>query len=160
VKFLIAACCIVAMFPSLAPAQTQVYGVVAPGVRHDIGAPTIEIGGGIERRAYYGFAVALNLGWLKAKNSKGWAPVVRLNAEYAWTRVDHPRLVPFVAVGLALAPLFDTPGGFTFGGGVNVWARDNVGLRMAFRDDVFIGTRKHHYCSVPIGVIGRFDGGR
>lgn len=58
-KFLIAACCIVATFPSVAASQTQVYGAVAPGVRHDTGAGTIEIGGGIQRGAYRGFAVAL-----------------------------------------------------------------------------------------------------
>jgi hypothetical protein len=151
-KWLLAAWCLVVGCAPTLSAQTQVRGFVAPGVRHDTGEPTVEMGGSVDRAGYRGFGVGVSVGWMKARKSKGWAPVVRLQVSHAW-RADESRIAPFVAVGLSWAPLFDTPFGVTLGAGLNAWVRDHVAVHLAFRDDLFLGRRPHQYYGAPIGVI-------
>lgn len=148
---LLAACCLVVGCASTLSAQTQLQGFVAPGVRQDRAEPTVEIGGRVDHAGFRGFGVGVSVGWVKARKSKGWAPVVRLQVTHAW-RGDDGRIAPFVAVGLVYAPLFDTPAGVALGAGLNVWVRDQVAVHVAFRDDVYLGQRRHQYYSAPLGV--------
>jgi len=49
----------------------------------------------------------------------------------------------------------DVPGGYNFGGGLQYWFADRVGVRFEFRDHIFTGILNHHYPQGRIGIVFR-----
>lgn len=104
-------------------------------------ASAVHVGGGGERLVYHGLGLGAELGYLSpwsSFGSGGWG-VVSPDVSYHFTpSASHPRLEPFVTGGYTvfLNSFGNVSDGVNFGGGVNVWLRKHVGLRLELRDQV------------------------
>ena len=66
------------------------------------------------------------------------------------------KLVPFVTGGYSLAFREGSANLFNFGGGVNYWFRERMGLRLEFRDHVIPdGNHSDHFLGFRIGLTFR-----
>jgi hypothetical protein len=63
------------------------------------------------------------------------------------------KLSPFLTGGYTLAFRNGTANGFNFGGGVNYWLRDRIGLRFEVRDNVI--ERDAHLVGFRVGLAFR-----
>jgi len=123
----------------MASAQyTRGYFYVGPGGATSLGntQSTYLIGGGAERLLVHGIGAGFELGGLlpaQAFTSNA-AGIVSLNGYYHFL---HDRaLDPFATMGYSLLFRDYTANMFNFGGGVNYWFQDNLGLLLEFRDHV------------------------
>ncbi len=140
---LILAILLTAMTPFLIAAQTtndywgQGYGFVAPG-RHAAEVTTLHFGVGGEGLVYKGLGVGGEIGYLGAARSlSGGIGVLSSNASYHFFNASKSgKFVPFVTGGYSLIFPSDSIHAVNFGGGVNYWLNDRVGLRLEFRDHV------------------------
>lgn len=123
----------------MASAQyTRGYFYVAPGGVTAAGNTerTYGIGGGAERLLAGGIGAGFELGGLLPAHafSTNAAGIVSLNGYYHFL---HDRaLDPFATAGYSLLFRDFTANMFNFGGGVNYWFQDNLGLLLEFRDHV------------------------
>ena len=67
------------------------------------------------------------------------------------------RVDPFVTGGYSLGFRSGTLNFGNFGGGVNLWLRESLGMRIEFRDHVHISSRvsDFHYWGIRLGVVFR-----
>lgn len=151
-------------FCAVAHAQnTRGYVFLAPGEVSAAGASlrTYHLGGGIERLFERGIGGGGELGAVipgtdPARNTVG---ILSLNAYYHFAResVRQRKLDPFATAGYSLLFRNFTGNMFNFGGGLNYWFEDNLGVKLEFRDHV----RKHsplpraHYWGFRIGLTFR-----
>jgi hypothetical protein len=68
---------------------------------------------------------------------------------------EHNRVEPFVTGGYTLFFRWGAANGFNFGGGVNYWLKDHIGLRFEVRDTVWTSGGLIHYLGFRIGVTFR-----
>lgn len=130
---------------------------VAPGVRNDTGSSTFGVGGGAEYYVYKGVGFGLDLGAINTASTTGvrhWTAMMSLNAIYNFNINDKSKVSPFIIGGASIAG-FDVPGGVNFGGGIQYWFHEHIGLRVEFRDHIFIGMNDHHYPQGRIGIAFR-----
>jgi len=154
-----------ALTPALAPGQTsdqprgQGYAFFAPGGISGGGATTgtLHFGGGVEALFYKGLGVGGELGYLAPKRSfSNGIGILSLNGSYHFRNSKPPRkAVPFVTGGYSLGFRSGTQNLFNFGGGVNYWMRDHLGLRLEFRDHVNPRYGTAHYWEFRIGLAFR-----
>ena len=146
---LIIALALVALHTSSVSAQVPYpkgsgYVFIAPGAISSA-TPTLHFGGGGDVLVYEGLAVGAEVGYLAPVESLGDGfGVFSANLSYYFARRQR-RLVPFVTGGYSLAFRSGTASGGNFGGGVEYWLRDHVGLRFEFRDHVFSSDSPHFY---------------
>ena len=139
--------------PALGSAQSygehhgQGYAYFAPGASSPGGSGTIQMGGGGEGLVYKGVGLGGELGYLVPWQSfTHGLGVVSFDGSYHFNRSQ--KLVPFVSCGYTLFFRSGAVNGINFGGGVNYWFRERVGLRLEFRDQVGIeleGPSSHFY---------------
>lgn len=135
------------------------YGYVfgAPGVATSSdNSATLHVGVGGEGFVYKRLGVGGEIGLLGPTGNVGDGFGV-LSANGSWHfRTASDKVVPFVTGGWSLA--FNTDGhsnGGNFGGGINYWFKDRIGLRLEVRDHVFNNFSSTHFVGFRIGLTFR-----
>ncbi len=134
----------------------QGYVFFAPGavVAGGNSVGTAHFGGGAEALVYQGLGIGAELGyhtpWEDFSSGIG---ILSINGSYNFNRTE--KLSPFVTGGYSLAFRNGHANLVNFGGGVNYWFREKLGLRLEFRDHLKTGTPTVHYISARIGLAIR-----
>jgi hypothetical protein len=144
----------------LASAQdTRGYVFAAPGAISAAGNSqrTYQLGGGLERLLDRGIGAGAELravvpGSGAARNSVG---IFSLNGYYHFLR--DGKLDPFATAGYSLLFRDFTANMFNYGGGLNYWFQDNLGIWLEIRDHVRSGSPgpAPHYWGIGIGLTFR-----
>ncbi len=135
----------------------QGYVFVAPGV-FGRELATLHIGGGGERLFYNWLGVGAEIGYLGFIEDLGEGfGVLSPNVSYNFTNATRSgKFTPFVTTGYSL--LFRggaAASAINFGGGMNWWFKERIGLRIEFRDHVIIDGGTPHFMGVRIGLAFR-----
>ena len=149
------------LLPIAATAQSnerrgQGYVFVAPGTTSEGGA-TLHIGAGGEGLVYKGLGVGGEIGYLGA--SRGFSEgigVLSPNVSYNFLNASRSgKFAPFVTSGYSL---FFRDGGLNavnFGGGMNWWFKERLGLRLELRDHILRDYTSIHIVGFRIGLAFR-----
>jgi len=90
-------------------------------------------------------------GWRDFGNGIG---MLSVNGSYHFNR--NRKLSPFISGGYSMAFRSGAINLFNFGGGINYWFRDRIGLRLEFRDHVYSQySHSTHYLGGRIGCSFR-----
>jgi hypothetical protein len=149
------------LLPFAASAQSkerrgQGYVFVAPTTTTE-GGSGLHIGGGGEGLVYKGLGVGGEVGYLGAARdlSQG-IGILSPNVSYHFTKASKSgKFAPFVTGGYTLLIGSDAAHAVNFGGGMNWWFKDRIGLRLEFRDHVPVQFGSVHIFSVRIGLAFR-----
>lgn len=148
-KKLISAIFILAMIPALAEAQgndRRAWGYLFGGAGGVSESSTafLHIGGGGEGLVYKGLGLGAEVGYFTpfSRFSDG-VGILSVDVSHHFNRKE--KLVPFVTGGYSLGFRSGSSSGGNFGGGVQYWASDRVGLRFEFRDHIFSSDSPHFY---------------
>ena len=133
----------------------QGYLFVAPGGDGNDG--TLHLGGGGEGIFKNGASVGAELGYLgpmeRLDNGLG---VFSVNGGYHFKAASRSgKTVPFLTVGYTGFFRNGYANGINYGGGVNYWFNERVGLRIDFRDHVFLESNATHFLNARIGLTFR-----
>ena len=153
---------LVASIPAAAFAQSQGerrgWGYAFTGLAGNSGSnsgPRFTVGGGGEVLFYRGLGIGGDLSYVTAPNRNG-SGVGFGSVDLAYHFNRAGKVVPFVTGGASAA--FNgsggSAGGGNFGGGLQYWAKDHVGVRFEVRDQVFSSDSPHLY-TIRIGVTFR-----
>ncbi len=139
---------------------TRGYAYVAPGGITQGGATgaSYELGGGVERLLERGVGVGVELegdvpSTGLARNSVG---IFSVNPYYHFLR--ERRLDPYATAGYSLVFRDFARNAFNWGGGVNYWFQDNLGVLLEFRDHIWTpagAPKSAHYWGLRIGLTFR-----
>lgn len=156
---------VLALTPALAVAQDsegrrlQGYVFAAPGGISAVGntAAAFHAGIGGEGLLYKGLGAGAEVGYLFPTRAPGdGIGIFSLNGSYHFVNQNKPRkVVPFVTAGYSRA---FGQGGFNmvnYGGGVNWWMRDRLGLRLEARDHVTTETPRGHFWQFRVALAFR-----
>lgn len=136
----------------------QGYVFVAPGAVADDGAVgTLHVGVGGEGLVYKGLGVGAEIGYLGLTRGLGnGIGVFSANGSYHFRNVTSSgKLVPFVTGGYSLLFRGEAINAANFGGGINYWFHDRVGLRLEFRDHLPAHADLSHYVGFRFGLAFR-----
>lgn len=140
-----------------AMAQSQGYLLFGPGGVTSYGntSGAMYMGGGGEVISRIGLGGGGEIGyttpWRSFTSGIGIASV---NAAYHFRQ--RQRVVPFVTGGYTLFFRSGYANGYNFGGGVNWWFANHVGLKVELRDHVGTGDLSHsHWWAVRAGITFR-----
>jgi hypothetical protein len=146
-------------FCGVAGAQnTRGYLFAAPGEVSVSGVSQriYHLGGGVERLLEHGVGAGAELGAVLpgsdvTKNTVG---IFSANGYYHFLR--ERKLDPFATAGYSLLFRDYSANMFNYGGGLNYWFQDNLGLRLEIRDHTHsAGSAKVHYWGFGVGVTFR-----
>lgn len=131
------------------PNDKKAWGYVfggAGGNSGDSSTGWFQVGAGGEGLVYKGLGLGAEVGYLAPFRSAGDGfGIVSPDVSYHFKR-SNSKLVPFVTGGYSLAFRGGgTSSGGNFGGGVQYWMKDHLGLRFEFRDHVFSSDSPHFY---------------
>jgi hypothetical protein len=133
------------------------YLFVAPGALSVRGTAsgTIQIGGGGELAIVKGVSAGVELSALGPTD--GFADdvqgVASFNGYYHFVHDKTARFDPFVTAGYSLFFRRGTENLFNFGGGMNYWLTQHLGLRLEVRDQVYSPDLVTlHFWGVRVGV--------
>ena len=119
-------------------------------------AATIHVGGGGDRLVYKGLGVGGEVGYLRFIEEGQGLGVLSPNVSYHFTNATRSgKFAPFVTSGYSLLFAGGVASAVNFGGGMNWWFKDRVGLRLEFRDHVVIASSAPHLYGVRIGLAFR-----
>jgi len=76
--------------------------------------------------------------------------VARLRAKDSANKVE-----PFITGGYTLFFRSGAASGFNFGGGVNYWMKNHIGLRFEVRDNVWTSYATIHYVGIRVSMLFR-----
>jgi hypothetical protein len=111
-------------------------------------------GGGGERLLYRGLGIGGEIGYLSTTNSIGDGLGIG-SANLAYHFNHSGKIAPFVTGGISAAFRSGVAaGGANFGGGIQYWPKDHVGLRFEVRDHVFSSDSPHLF-TFRVGVTFR-----
>ena len=112
------------------------------------------LGGGYEYAFWRGLGVAGDVGWLWTGDrfSSG-AGIGSINGSYHFS--PRKKLDPFVTAGYGILFRSATRNMANFGGGVNWWFRDGLGLRLEARDHSDFASQSQHIVSFRLGLAFR-----
>jgi hypothetical protein len=134
----------------------QGYGFVAPGSTSE-GGSTLHFGVGGEGLVYKGLGVGGEIGYLGATRElrEGFG-VLSPNVSYHFLNATKSgKVAPFVTGGYSLLFRSGVAHAANFGGGVNYWFKDRVGLRLEFRDHIVAHSDLGHFFGFRIGLAFR-----
>lgn len=119
------------------------YGFAGAGASSgDFSRGYFQVGGGGEGLVQKGFGVGAEVGYLAPFQGAGnGIGIFSGDVSYHFNRAS--RLVPFVTGGYSAAFRSGASHGGNFGGGVQYWMKEHVGLRLEFRDHVFSSDSPH-----------------
>ncbi|HSB10889.1 MAG TPA: hypothetical protein VLM38_15490 [Blastocatellia bacterium] len=108
---------------------------------------TFQVAGGGEGLLYKGLGLGAEVGYLAPFEGPGEGfGILSVNPSYHFRNASSSgRVVPFVTGGFSLGFRSGTAGGGNFGGGVQYWMKDHVGLRVEFRDHIFSSDTPHFF---------------
>lgn len=140
--------------------RAQGYLFVAPGGITVLGLTAASLHAGIGGEFFLakGLAVGVEGGYLAPTRDIGLGlGIFSANGSYHFRNADKPRkLVPFVTAGYSLAAGQGEVGHMiNFGGGVNWWMRDRLGLRFEARDHVTTDTPRGHFWQFRVALAFR-----
>lgn len=105
---------------------------------------TFQVAGGGEALIYKGFGFGAEVGYLAPFEASGDGfGILSVNPAYHFT--SKSKLAPFITGGYSLAFRSGTSSGGNFGGGVQYWMKDHLGLRFEFRDHLFSSDSPHFF---------------
>jgi hypothetical protein len=135
----------------------QGYFFFAPGGIFEGGyhVGTAHFGGGGEVLPYKGIGIGAEAGYLTPwRDFSQGIGLASVNGSYHFMR--NRSVSPFVTAGYSLAFREGHANLFNFGGGVNWWFADRVGVRLEFRDHIYTyGTHRADYLGGRIGFAFR-----
>ena len=135
------------------------YGYVfaAPGGTSGGGGGTLHIGGGGEGVLKNGVGIGAEVGYIAPFEAFGdGLGIFSVNGSYHFLNSSKSeKLVPFVTGGYTGFFRGGYANGANFGGGVNYWFKPRVGLRVEFRDNVFLQEGSSHFLNVRVGLAFR-----
>jgi hypothetical protein len=144
---------LLSLVPAAALAQNagdrRAWGYVFGGAGGNSGGsstPSFQVGAGGEGLVYKGLGLGAEIGYLAPFRSGGdGIGIFSPDVSYHF-KSSKSKLVPFVTGGYSLAfrSGVNSSGG-NFGGGVQYWMKDHLGLRLESRDHVFSSDSPHFY---------------
>jgi hypothetical protein len=136
--------------------QSTGYFHFAPGVRSPDNMGGMGIGGGGNYRSSIGLGGGVDLSYLAPWRDKGDGIGALSPYLYYSYLKKRNKVEPFLSGGYTLFFRSGTANGINFGGGVHYWFAKKIGLKLEFRDDLFLYTSPHyHFVSFRIGVAFR-----
>lgn len=139
----------------------RAYGYVfaAPGVvtDTDFGTATLHFGGGGEGLIKGGFGVGAEIGGVAPIKDFGEGfGVFSAGANYHFLNASKSgKIVPFINGGYTMFFRSAVANGGHFGGGVNYWFKDRVGLRFEVRDHIVAEIPSTHFIGFRVGLTFR-----
>ena len=134
------------------------YGYVfaAPGVASG-GTPTFHIGGGGEGILKNGLGIGAEIGYIGPIGELGNGfGVFSVNGSYHFLKENKSdKVAPLVTGGYTGFFRGGYINGVNFGGGINYWFKERVGLRFELRDNVFAQGGATHLLNIRVGVTFR-----
>jgi hypothetical protein len=135
------------------------YGYVftGPGGVSGNGGATLHIGGGGEGLFNNGLGIGAEIGVLMpAVSLGGGLGVFSFNGAYHFGQARKSGTAePFVTGGYTAFFRDGYANGVNFGAGANYWVKPAVGLRLEFRDSVWMQNTREHFFNVRVGVTFR-----
>ena len=153
---------VLSLFPASVLAQADApkgwgYGFGAIGrTSGDFGRTMAHFGGGGEGLFYKGLGAGAEIGYVTSTGGLGRGyGLLSLNATHHFIKPGSSRkLVPFLTGGYSVAFSGFASHGGNFGGGVQYWMKDNMALRLEFRDHIFSSDSPHLY-GFRVGIAFR-----
>jgi hypothetical protein len=130
------------------------YAFFAPSGVSDSSRAWGHVGAGFEGVFGNGAGVGAEIGYVTPlRRWDSGLGLFSLNGAYHFK--NSSKVVPFVTGGYSGFFRSGYANGFNFGGGVNYWVKERVGLRFEFRDQVPGNTDAGHFYGVRFGVTFR-----
>lgn len=130
------------------------YAFFAPGGIGKTSSVTGHVGVGGEGIFGNGIGLGAEIGYVA--QLKDWGDgfgLFSINGAYHFK--NSSKVIPFVTGGYSGFFRGGYANGFNFGGGVNYWMKERVGLRFEFRDQVPGNTDAGHFYEIRFGVTFR-----
>jgi hypothetical protein len=143
--------------PSNREFRAQGYGYVGPGAFTADSDTLLHYGIGGEGLIKGGFGAGAEIGGFarSGRIDRGFG-VFSPNVSYHFLKASRSgKLVPFVTGGYTLFFASGVDNGVNFGGGVNYWFKERVGLRIEVRDHWLVPTSEFHAIGVRFGIAFR-----
>ncbi len=136
--------------------KVQGYAFAAPVVTNG-GGNGAQVGAGVEGLVYQGLGAGAELSYLSTVTGfRSGLGVFSPNVSYHFLNATKSgKVVPFVTGGYTLFFRNGTASGFNYGGGVNYWFKERVGLRFEVRDQVFVNNGTGHFVGFRAGISFR-----
>lgn len=136
--------------------KVQGYAFAAPVVTNG-GGTGAQVGAGAEGLIYKGVGAGAELSYLSTVTGfRSGVGVFSPNASYHFLNATKSgKLVPFVTGGYTLFFRNGVAHGFNYGGGVNYWFKERVGLRFEVRDQVLVNNGTGHFVGFRAGISFR-----
>jgi hypothetical protein len=135
------------------------YFFFAPGAgTYDYGSSTatFHFGGGVEGSLYKGLGMGAELGYLTPAEDMGFGiGILSLDGSYFFRSRTSRKVVPFVNAGYSLAFRSGAASAINFGGGIQYWFHERIGMRLEFRDHVSPEYTDVHLWNFRIGLALR-----
>ena len=142
--------------PMVAQTGGSAHAFYAPTALHNFRSTNAghTLGGGYDHVFWRGVGVAGDVGWLWTGDrfSSG-VGIGSLNGSYHFA--SRQKLDPFATAGYGFLFRSGTVNMANFGGGVNWWLQDNLGLRFEVRDHSDFRSRSQHFISFRLGLSFR-----
>lgn len=137
--------------------RAQGYVFFGPGVTSGSSTTFVNFGGGGEAFIKGGLSAGGDIGgYTPAKSFDEGFGILSANAGYHFLKASKSgKVVPFVNGGYSLFFRSDTANGINFGGGVNYWFKDRLGLRVEIRDHVVVESPDTHFVGFRFGLLFR-----
>jgi hypothetical protein len=137
--------------------RMQGYVFAGPGASSRGSETLLNFGGGGEGFIKGGLSVGAEVGGIapsgQIDNGLG---IFSANVGYHFRKASQSRkVVPFVSGGYTLFFRSGVDNGVNFGGGVNYWFKDRLGLRFEVRDHVFVPSPDTHLIGFRVGLMFR-----
>lgn len=136
----------------------QGYLFVAPGATLYKGemAGNFQYGGGGEINLYKGLGVGGEIGYLSSiRSMRAGVGVFSVNGLYSFKIDRRDKLVPFITGGYSMRCRHRFEDAINFGGGINYWLSDKIGLRIEIRDYFHPKHLETHMVQSRIGIAFR-----
>lgn len=121
-------------------------------------AGSLHFGGGGEGLIYKGLGAGAEIGYLFPRQSFGdGIGILSTNGLYRFGNDSGRKVTPFLTAGYSLGFRSGTANMVNFGGGVDYWVRERMGLRLEVRDHVSPGgpAPATHFLMFRVGLVGR-----
>lgn len=137
--------------------RAQGFVFFGPGATSGSSSTFVNFGGGGEGFLKGGLSVSGEIaGYTPAKSFDEGFGILSGDAGYHFLKASQSgKLVPFVSGGYSLFFRSETANGINFGGGVNYWLKDHIGLRFEIRDHLVVESPDTHFIGFRFGMTFR-----
>src|SRR5215210_5711189 len=137
--------------------RAQGYVFAGPGASSRSSETMLNFGGGGEGFIKGGLSAGAEIGGIgPADRLDRGLGLFSTNVGYHFLKASQSgKVVPFVSGGYTLFFRGGADNGVNFGGGVNYWFKDRLGLRFEFRDHVFVPYPDTHLLGFRVGLMFR-----